>query len=73
MEALAALGGLDRPAAHSQMAAAVRVVLAMKRDGKGRHLHRIGLLSGNPVTVRVVWEAGTGPGPAWEEFLEVIS
>ena len=36
LEALAALGGLDRAALHSQLAAAVRVVLHVSRCGDGR-------------------------------------
>ncbi|MGD9622432.1 MAG: TadA family conjugal transfer-associated ATPase [Mycolicibacterium sp.] len=44
-EALAALGGLDRAALHSQLAAAIQVVLHMARDRGGRrHLNQIGLL-----------------------------
>ena len=36
LEALAALGGLDRGALHSQLAAAVQVVLHVSRDRDGR-------------------------------------
>ena len=36
LEALAALGGLDRAALHSQLSAAVRVVLHVGRDRTGR-------------------------------------
>ncbi|MDI3313521.1 MAG: TadA family conjugal transfer-associated ATPase [Mycobacterium sp.] len=36
LEALGALGGLDRPALHSQLAAAVQVVLHVARDRTGR-------------------------------------
>ena len=36
LEALAALGGLDRAALHSQLAAAVQVVLHVRRDRAGR-------------------------------------
>ena len=36
LEALAALGGLDRAALHSQLAAAVQVVLHVGRDRVGR-------------------------------------
>ncbi|AGF71354.1 TadA family conjugal transfer-associated ATPase [Corynebacterium halotolerans] len=61
MEALAALGGLDRTALHSQLAAAVDVVIAMRRETDGRRrVHQIGVLGGNPVTARVVWDADHG-------------
>lgn len=44
-EALGALGGLDRGALHSQLAAAIQVVLHVRRDGAGsRHLSEVGLL-----------------------------
>lgn len=59
MEALAALGGLDRPALHSQLAAAVDVALVMRRDDRGRRrLAQIAHLQGNPVTVSILWELG---------------
>lgn len=59
MEALAALGGLDRPALHSQLAAAVDIALVMKRGPDGsRRLAQIAHLTGNPVTVSILWEHG---------------
>lgn len=58
MEALAALGGLERGALHSQLAAAVHVVLVMRRHAAGRrYLAEVGVLDGNPVTTSVVWSA----------------
>ncbi|WP_291314345.1 TadA family conjugal transfer-associated ATPase [Corynebacterium sp. UBA2622] len=57
LEALAALGGLDRAGLHSQLAAAVDYVIVVKRRTDGtRRLHQIGVLEGNPVGVRVMWE-----------------
>ncbi|MGH3563788.1 MAG: TadA family conjugal transfer-associated ATPase, partial [Mycobacterium sp.] len=45
LEALAALGGLDRPALHSQLAAAVQVLLHVGRDRTGnRRLSEIAVL-----------------------------
>ncbi|WP_069853161.1 TadA family conjugal transfer-associated ATPase [Actinoalloteichus hymeniacidonis] len=55
MEALAALGGLDRTALHSQLSAAVQVVLHMARGPAGsRRLESIGLLERDGEHVRVV-------------------
>lgn len=69
MEALAALGGLDRGALHSQLAAAVDVVIVMRRLGDGRRIvHQIGLLSGNPVTAHPVWDSEHGALPGYGEF-----
>lgn len=68
MEALAALGGLDRHALHSQLAAAVKVVVAMRRTPHGRELHQVGILRGNPVTTTVIWDADRGPTPEYADF-----
>ncbi len=66
LEALAALGGLDRAALHSQLAAAVQVVLHVSRSRSGaRRLTEIGVLErGGDDRVRVVtaWHADTGTG-----------
>ncbi len=64
LEALGALGGLDRAALHSQLAAAVQVLLHVARDGAGRRrLSEIALLrrsqSGHVHAVRA-WHADTG-------------
>lgn len=62
LEALAALGGLTRAALHSQLAAAVQVVLHMRRDAGGtRKLAEIGVLHRNDQgDIRVIpaWSAG---------------
>jgi pilus assembly protein CpaF len=66
LEALAALGGLDRAALHSQLAAAVQVVLHVSRDRIGaRRLSEVGVLEhADDSRVRVVtaWHADTGFG-----------
>lgn len=73
MEALAALGGLDRVGLHSQLAAAVHVVFAMRRRPDGhRELAQIGVLEGNPVCASVAWSVDTGRGPAWEAFNTLV-
>ncbi|OBF40749.1 conjugal transfer protein [Mycobacterium sp. ACS1612] len=66
LEALAALGGLDRAALHSQLAAAVQVVLHVSRAADGaRRLTEIGVLQrGGDDRVRVVtaWHVDSGFG-----------
>lgn len=70
LEALAALGGLDRAALHSQLAAAVQVLLHVSRDSHGqRRLSEIAVLrqrDGDRVHAMPVWHAerGTGAGAA---------
>lgn len=64
LEALAALGGLDRAALHSQLAAAVRVLLHVGRDRAGRRrLTEIAVTrqtGSGPVRAVSVWQAGCG-------------
>lgn len=66
LEALAGLGGLDRAALHSQLAAAVQVVLHVERDRAGRRrLTEIAVLGRGPngwVTARSAWHADRGSG-----------
>lgn len=68
MEALAALGGLDRVGLHSQLAAAVDVIIVVKRRPDGtRILHQLGVVEGNPITARVVWDASAGELDGYRE------
>lgn len=67
MEALAATGGLDRMALHSQLAAAVDIVLVMKHTPFGRRLAQLGVLRENPVTTQVVWDLDHGMHEGSEE------
>src|ERR1700722_17955845 len=63
LEALAALGGLDRAALHSQLAAAVHVVLHVGRDRDGRRgLGEVAVLRHIDSQVRAVtvWHADRG-------------
>ncbi|WP_257203108.1 TadA family conjugal transfer-associated ATPase [Corynebacterium cystitidis] len=72
IEALGALGGLEPTALHSQLAAAVKVVLVMKRGTDGvRALHQIGLLHGNPVVASACWSAEGGPGEGFDELCRI--
>lgn len=69
LEALAVLGGLDREALHSQLAAAVDVVVVMRRERDGRRIvHQIGVLEGNPVVPRVVWDSDAGERHGYREL-----
>ncbi|HEV7906558.1 MAG TPA: TadA family conjugal transfer-associated ATPase [Pseudonocardiaceae bacterium] len=66
LEALAAMGGLDRAALRSQLAAAVQVVLHMRRDADGtRRLEEIGVFQreGDDLVVLPAWRRGLG----WQE------
>jgi pilus assembly protein CpaF len=64
LEALAALGGLDRPALHSQLAAAVQVLLHVSRDRSGqRRLAEIAVLrrgAGGMVNALTAWHVDSG-------------
>lgn len=66
LEALAAVGGLDRAALHSQLAAAVQVVLHVARDASGRRrLDEIAVLTRDPdgrVVVETAWNVRDGEG-----------
>ncbi|QGU03590.1 TadA family conjugal transfer-associated ATPase [Corynebacterium comes] len=74
MEALAALGGLDRDALHSQLAAAVDVVIVMRRLTDGRRIvHQLGLLSGNPAVAHPVWDSDQGALPGFAAFRQVLA
>ncbi len=64
LEALGALGGLDRTALHSQLAAAVQVLLHVARDRRGqRRLSEIAVLrrTDKGVGAVTVWHADLGP------------
>ncbi|WP_016698656.1 TadA family conjugal transfer-associated ATPase [Actinoalloteichus spitiensis] len=75
VEALAALGGLGRTALHSQLGAAVRLVLHMVRlPGGSRVLDSISLLSKETdrVVVTPAWRREAGRGPAWEHLAGLL-
>lgn len=63
LEALAALGGMDRAALHSQLSAALQVVIHVSRGPQGRRLSEIAVLTtdrGGMVRATPVWRADTG-------------
>ena len=79
IEALAALGGLNRAAAHSQLAAAVQVILHVvkRRDGQ-RKLVEIGVLERNsnqPTGECVVHQAwhNDRPATAWPALSQLLA
>jgi len=75
LEALAALGGLSRPALHSQLAAAVQVVIEVRRGNDGRRRVRgIGVIDrdGELVAVRPVWRHGAGWLDGRARFAELL-
>ncbi|WP_280397464.1 TadA family conjugal transfer-associated ATPase [Nocardia carnea] len=71
LEALAGSGGMDRAALHSQLAAAVQVVLHVQRRPDGsRELREIGLVrrgSDGWVEICPAWRAGV-PGPGAQQL-----
>ncbi|HZQ34279.1 MAG TPA: TadA family conjugal transfer-associated ATPase [Mycobacterium sp.] len=77
LEALAALGGLNRAALHSQLAAAVQVVLHVRRGSDGRRrLDEIAVLrrdGDGPVRVVTAWHADTGFGCGAEVLTCMLS
>ncbi|MEV6373808.1 TadA family conjugal transfer-associated ATPase [Micromonospora musae] len=68
LEALGMLGGLPRAALHAQVAAALQVLLQVRRSDRGRVLESVCLLlPGEPdrlITVVPAWARGRGAGPA---------
>ncbi|PKV78327.1 TadA family conjugal transfer-associated ATPase [Nocardia fluminea] len=75
LEALAALGGMDRAALHSQLAAAVQVVLHVRRRPDGtRALHEIGVLQRDSEGVHITpaWRSDNHPSPAVGELHRLL-
>jgi pilus assembly protein CpaF len=77
LEALGLLGGLPRAALHAQVAAALQVVLQMRRVATGRVLECVGFLlpagADRMVTVIPAWRVGDGPGPAAERLARLLA
>jgi pilus assembly protein CpaF len=68
LEALGLLSGVPREAIHAQIAAALHVVIQLRRDGPRRTLDEICLLiptvDRRAVTAVTAWHCRTGAGPA---------
>jgi pilus assembly protein CpaF len=76
LEALAATAGLARDALHSQLAAAVQVVLHMRRLAAGaRVLDAVGVLGRDPagVVVHPAWTRAQGAGPGAPRLAELLA
>jgi len=76
LEALGALGSLDRHAVRSQVAAALQVAIHLdrQRDG-GRVLTEIGVFrrDGSEMLVVPAWRYDTGPASGWDVLTEILS
>lgn len=76
LEALAALGGLDRAALHSQLAAAIQAVIHVSRGPAGRRVEEIALLrrdsTGNCHAVPA-WRLDIGVAEAADPLRELIA
>jgi pilus assembly protein CpaF len=75
LEALAGLAGLGRRALHSQLAAAVQVILHLRRRAEGRRvLAEIGVLRRVHDLVAVVpaWRYDIGPAAGWDDFRSLL-
>jgi pilus assembly protein CpaF len=77
LEALAAIGGLDQAALHSQLAAAVQVILHVRRGPDGRRrLDEIAVLrrdADQRVRVVTAWPADSGSGSGAGILDEMLS
>ncbi|MFV2113938.1 TadA family conjugal transfer-associated ATPase [Micromonospora sp. LOL_025] len=76
LEALGMLGGLPRPALHAQVAAALQVLLQVRRNTEGRVLESVCLLlpegPDRLVTAVPAWVRGRGPDLAAPALAELL-
>lgn len=66
--ALGALAGLPETAVVRQIIDGIGAVIHVERQRAGRRISRIGMFTTRAGTLAVdtVWDASTGPGPAWD-------
>ena len=74
LEALGVAAGLDRAAVHSQAAAALSVVVHLRRTPAGRRVAELGVVrrAGDLVVVEPGWRADRGPCPAGDRLAELL-
>jgi pilus assembly protein CpaF len=74
LEALGVAAGLDRAAVHSQAAAALAVIVHLRRFPEGRRVDEIGVLRrmGELVVVEPGWRGDGGPCPAADRLRELL-
>ncbi|MFY1597730.1 TadA family conjugal transfer-associated ATPase [Micromonospora sp. WMMD737] len=76
LEALGMLGGLPRPALHAQVAAALQVLLQVRRSAEGRVLESVCLLlpegPDRLVTAVPAWVRGRGPDRAARALADLL-
>lgn len=79
LEALAALGGLDRGATHAQVAAAVDIVIHVARESGARRVAEVGVVRRGPDGVAIVAALSVSPagvvteGPGWDRLARRLS
>ena len=75
LEALGVAAGLDRAAVHSQAAAALAVVVHLRRSPAGRVVDELGVVrrSGEFVAVESGWRADGGPCPGGDRLRDLLS
>jgi pilus assembly protein CpaF len=75
LEALGVAAGLGRTAVHSQAAAALTLVVHLRRTPAGRQVEEIGVVrrSGDLVVVEPGWRADGGPCPARARLDELVA
>nr|WP_221203645.1 TadA family conjugal transfer-associated ATPase [Modestobacter versicolor] len=74
LEALGEAAGLGRAAVHSQAAAALSVVVHLRRSPAGRHVAELGVVRRDGALIEVVpgWRADGGPCPAGDELHRLL-
>jgi pilus assembly protein CpaF len=74
LEALGVAAGLDRAAVHSQTAAALEVVVHLRRSPQGRRVDELAVLRRTGEFVEVVpgWRADGGPCPGADGLAELL-
>ncbi|MGL4305568.1 MAG: TadA family conjugal transfer-associated ATPase [Mycobacteriaceae bacterium] len=77
LEALAALGGIDRKSLHSQLFAAIKVVIHMQRSQQGyRCINEISILRRGKnefVSACSAWTFDNGYGPGWSLLADLLA